>query len=78
MSSNSEALHTLLFGDEQRELVNLKLMRGDSPDFSREELCRETHSALFQVQRERSVSSHRFSELVDEGSEFDLATLVDG
>lgn len=42
--------------------MNLALTRGDSPDISREELCREIHSALIQVRNERSVSSRRFSD----------------
>ena len=78
MVRNVEALHSLLFEDQQKELVSLALTRGDSLDISEEELCGEIHSALFQVRNGRSVSSRRFSDLVDEGPECDLATLLDG
>ena len=76
MTSNADALRNLLFGDQEKALVNLKLMRGDSHDFSKEESCGEIRSALSQVQSGQSVSSSRFSELVDDSSKIGPATSV--
>ena len=76
MASNKEALDTILFGDAERELVNLKLMRGDSPDFSERALCGEIHSALFQIKSGQSKSSKLFSDHVGDSQEFNLAELA--
>jgi hypothetical protein len=37
-----------LFEHEGASLVNLKLLRGDSPDVSKEQICEQLHSALVQ------------------------------
>ena len=47
--NRKDALLNLLFSDEGVELVNLKLLRGDAPDVSEDELCGEIHSAIIQT-----------------------------
>ncbi|MFG6549751.1 hypothetical protein ACGYLV_11880 [Sulfitobacter sp. M21595] len=38
-----------LFGNEEREHVNLKFFRGSASDVSEEDLCEQSASAIFQV-----------------------------
>jgi hypothetical protein len=42
------ALEQTLFGDEGRRLINFKMLRGDSPSTSKEELCEVVHSGITQ------------------------------
>ena len=42
------ALEQTLFGTDGRKLVNFKMLRGDSPLASKEELCEVIHSGLTQ------------------------------
>ena len=44
------ALMAKLFGDEGTRLVNFKLLRGDDPAVTKEELCDEIHLGITQVQ----------------------------
>jgi hypothetical protein len=62
MSANiADPLAGLLFG-HGRELVNLKLLRGDLPHVTEKELREEAHSALLQVQLGQAVPHADFPE----------------
>ncbi len=45
-----DPLMRLLFGSPDKQLRNLKLLRGDARDVGEQELRDEVHSALLQVQ----------------------------
>ncbi|MBX5190104.1 hypothetical protein HJB86_14435 [Rhizobium sp. NZLR3b] len=47
-STGRDALWSFLFASGDCQLVNLKLMRGDSPDVTTVRLREEVHSALLQ------------------------------
>lgn len=59
MTSHNDALTGLLFG-QGRKLLNFKMLRGDNPQVSEQELRDEANSALLQVRLERSVSMKDF------------------
>jgi hypothetical protein len=52
------ALHDFLFKHKGTELVNLKLLRGDSPDVTKEQICEQLRSAFVQkaANQARTVS----------------------
>lgn len=56
-----DVLMNLLFSNDERELVNLKLLRGDE-NISEHELCEQVHSALFQVESGLSMPMEDFPE----------------
>jgi hypothetical protein len=61
-------LHDFLFQNEGTELVNLKLLRGDSPDVSKEEICDQIHSAIIQVASGEAASMEDFPDIAGVGS----------
>lgn len=57
----TDPLAGLLFGSE-RKLLNLKLLRGDSPEVSEDELRDEAHAALLKVVLGTTRASKSFPE----------------
>jgi len=47
--TQGRALEKFLFGDENAKLVNFKLLRGDTPDISEDDICAQVESAIEQV-----------------------------
>lgn len=44
----NDMLHDFLFDNEESKLLNLKLLRGDSPDVTKENICEQLHAAFVQ------------------------------
>ena len=44
----NDMLRDFLFKNKGSELVNFRLFRGDSPDVTKEEICKQLHSAFVQ------------------------------
>ena len=68
------ALMAKLLGDEDTELVNFKLLRGDDPSVTVEELCEEVHLGITQVQ---TGTAETLKEFPEEGTpeEINLANI---
>lgn len=73
-STGKDALWSFLFASDDCQLVNLKLMRGDSPAVSIRQLRDEVHSALLQARTSTSASAN-FHE-IDEMGSIDLRELA--
>lgn len=63
-----DGLHQFLFEHEGAELVNLKLLRGDSPDVSKEQICEQLQSALVQKAAGQAHTVKDFSDVAGGGS----------
>lgn len=66
-STGKDALWSFLFASGDCQLVNLKLMRGDSPDVTTQRLREEVHSALLQSKTSTSAVSD-FPEMEEMGN----------
>lgn len=63
MSTDKDALSNLLFGDDgSRRLLNFKLLRGDKPNVTEQELRDEARSALVQVRLQTCDTFEQFPE----------------
>lgn len=60
VANSKERLLSLLCDDSKVELLNIKFLRGDSPDLKAEELCEEVHSAILQIRAGAAETSERF------------------
>ena len=59
-----DALTEMLFGDEDRPLANLKLLRGDDPSVTKEQLCEEIQNGIAQ---QKAGEAETFTEFPEEG-----------
>jgi len=73
--SGKDALWSFLFASSDCQLVNLKLMCGDSHDVTMEELREQVHSALMQVKTGMSDQLVDFPEAAN-GCQVDLEGLA--
>lgn len=64
-STGRDALGSLLFASGDCQLVNVKLMRGDSQDISIHDLREQVHSALMQVRTETAITCVDFPDAAD-------------
>lgn len=64
----NEMLQEFLFENEGTDLVNLKLLRGDSPDVSKEDICDQMHSAFIQVAATQATTLKDFPDSDGGGS----------
>ena len=64
MRTCNDMLRDFLFENEGSELVNLKLLRGDSPDVTKEDICKQLHGAFVQ----RVAGQARTTDMVPEAS----------
>ncbi|MBA5779121.1 hypothetical protein H2509_18490 [Stappia sp. F7233] len=68
-STRKDALWRFLFASDGCQLVNLKLMRGDSHDFTAQGLREQVHSALMQV---KTGTSERFDSFPEASKGFNI------
>lgn len=63
----NDMLHDFLFENEASELLNLKLLRGDSPDVTKEDICEQLHAAFVQRAANQAHTVTEFPELEGSG-----------
>ena len=56
------ALMAKFFGDEEAKLANFKLLRGDDPSVTKEELCEDIHLGITQMQTGTAETHREFPE----------------
>ena len=69
----NDMLRDFLFENEGSKLVNLKLLRGDSPDVTKEDICKQLHGAFVQ----RAAGQARTTEMFPEASDASKIKLDD-